>query len=142
MIFLNRFSLCGYNSKQSQICEEPEAQPAGHVIDRTGKKPRAQFLLCRLWYQIIMRLQRIRAGAESLSISIGLIVLSSPARVLLHHCCLCHVSLSSCERQRKGDGEARTSSYAKQFSTSFHIMCLCASEFPLMLNNEVRPPCF
>lgn len=66
----------------------------------------------------------------------------SPAWVLLHHCCLCHVSVSSCKRQRKGDGEAHTSSYAKPFSTSFRVMCLCSSEFPLMLNNQVRPPCF
>lgn len=35
--YFHRCGLCGWNSKQSQICGEPEAQPAGHVSDRRGK---------------------------------------------------------------------------------------------------------
>lgn len=97
------------------------------------EKPQAQSDLCHPSYQIIRRLQRIREGTHLLLFFLSIAPSSSAP---------CHVSLSSCERQRKGDGEAHTSSYAKPVSTSFRVMCLCSPEFPLMLNNEVRPPCF
>lgn len=50
----------------------------------------------------------------------------------------CHMSVTSCEQQRKADREAHTSSYAKP-SPRFlpRHLCMCAFP-PLMLTREVR----
>lgn len=108
--------------------------------DKWGKCHRLKSVIVLLWCQIIRRWQRIRGGCGgNLSfdffccsfwlycfvIILPQLMFTAPRSLLLWP-----VSTTSCELQRKGDGEAGTSSHVNHprflpFPLLYSLMCLC-----------------